>query len=158
MPLDSLQTGREAEDIVYSLDRKLAALGPRQQEIAGIVYAHASVTPREVQQRLSEQRSLRVIRTLLDRLVLKGLVRRKTSGRHREILYVAAIPTPRVREAAIRKLVDERFGGSLALASTALQEAAKVESQVGLPRPKTAAAIRRFASDPSRPSWARRAA
>ena len=158
MPLDSLQTGREAEDIVYSLDRKLAALGPRQQEIAGIVYAHASVTPREVQQRLSEQRSLRVIRTLLDRLVLKGLVRRKTSGRHREILYVAAIPTPRVREAAIRKLVDERFGGSLALASTALQEAAKVESQVGLPRPKTAAAIRRFACDPSRPSWARRAA
>ena len=158
MPLDSLQTGREAEDIVYSLDRKLAALGPRQQEIAGIVYAHASVTPREVQQRLSEQRSLRVIRTLLDRLVLKGLVRRKASGRHREILYIAAIPTPRVREAAIRKLVDERFGGSLALASTALQEAAKVESQVGLPRPKTAAAIRRFASDPSRPSWARRAA
>lgn len=158
MPLDSLQTGREAEDIVYSLDRKLAALGPRQQEIAGIVYAHASVTPREVQQRLSEQRSLRVIRTLLDRLVLKGLVRRKTSGRHREILYVAAIPTPRVREAAIRKLVDERFGGSMALASTALQEAARVESQVGLPRPKTAAAIRRFASDPSRPSWARRAA
>jgi len=158
MPLDSLQTGREAEDIVYSLDRKLAALGPRQQEIAGIVYAHASVTPREVQQRLSEQRSLRVIRTLLDRLVLKGLVRRKASGRHREILYIAAIPTPRVREAAIRKLVDERFGGSLALASTALQEAARVESQVGLPRPKTAAAIRRFASDPSRPSWARRAA
>ena len=158
MPLDSLQTGREAEDIVYSLDRKLAALGPRQQEIAGIVYAHASVTPREVQQRLSEQRSLRVIRTLLDRLVLKGLVRRKASGRHREILYIAAIPTPRVREAAIRKLVDERFGGSMALASTALQEAAKVESQVGLPRPKTAAAIRRFASDPSRPSWARRAA
>jgi predicted transcriptional regulator len=158
MPLDSLQTGREAEDIVYSLDRKLAALGPRQQEIAGIVYAHASVTPREVQQRLSEQRSLRVIRTLLDRLVLKGLVRRKASGRHREILYIAAIPTPRVREAAIRKLVDERFGGSMALASTALQEAARVESQVGLPRPKTAAAIRRFASDPSRPSWARRAA
>ena len=158
MPLDSLQTGREAEDIVYSLDRKLAALGPRQQEIAGIVYAHASVTPREVQQRLSEQRSLRVIRTLLDRLVLKGLVRRKASGHHREILYIAAIPTPRVREAAIRKLVDERFGGSLALAWTALQEAARVESQVGLPRPKTAAAIRRFASDPSRPSWARRAA
>ena len=158
MPLDSLQTGREAEDIVYSLDRKLAALGPRQQEIAGIVYAHASVTPREIQQRLSEQRSLRVIRTLLDRLVLKGLVRRKASGHHREILYIAAIPTPRVREAAIRKLVDERFGGSLALASTALQEAARVESQVGLPRPKTAAAIRRFASDPSRPSWARRAA
>lgn len=158
MPLDSLQTGREAEDIVYSLDRKLAALGPRQQEIAGIVYAHASVTPREIQQRLSEQRSLRVIRTLLDRLVLKGLVRRKASGRHREILYIAAIPTPRVREAAIRKLVDERFGGSMALASTALQEAARVESQVGLPRPKTAAAIRRFASDPSRPSWARRAA
>ena len=130
MPLDSLQTGREAEDIVYSLDRKLAALGPRQQEIAGIVYAHASVTPREVQQRLSEQRSLRVIRTLLDRLVLKGLVRRKASGRHREILYIAAIPTPRVREAAIRKLVDERFGGSMALASTALQEAARVESQL----------------------------
>lgn len=158
MAFDPPRTGGDADEIVYSLDRKLAALGPRQREIAGIVYAQAVVTPRDVQQRLSEQRSLRVIRTLLERLVLKGLVRRRASGRHREIIYIAAIPTARVREAAIRKLVDERFGGSLALASTALQEAARVESKVGLPRPKTAAAIRRFASDPSRPPWTRRAA
>jgi predicted transcriptional regulator len=157
MPLDSPAIGSEGEEIVHSLDRKLAALGPRQQEIAAIIYTHASMTPREVQQRLSEERSLRVIRTLLDRLVLKGLIRRRASGRHREIVYIAAIPTPRVREAAIRRLVNERFGGSLAQAATALEEAVRVESQLGLHRPRTAAAIRRFAF-PSGPVRVRRAA
>ena len=157
MPFDPPPMAAGAE-IACSLDRRLAALGPRQQEIAGIVYATAAVTPREVQQRLSEQRSLRVIRTLLDRLVLKGLVRRRSSGRHREIIYVAAIPTPDVREVAIRRLVNERFGGSFAQAAMELQEIARRESRHRVQPPRTAAAIRRFASDASRPSIARRAA
>lgn len=157
MPYDSLSTGGESGTIAFSLDRKLAVLGPRQREIARIVYSQSAVTPREVQQRLSELRSLRVIRTLLDRLVSKGLVRRRATGRHREIVYIAAIPTPGVREAAIQKLVSERFGGSVALAAIALLEIAKAESRLAEQPPRTMAAIRRRASDALESSLQRRA-
>jgi predicted transcriptional regulator len=146
MPNDAGEAANRTDTNPHFLAGKLAALGPRQREIARIVYSNAAVTPRQVQEQLSEQRSVRVVRTLLDRLVSKGLVRRRSTGRHREIIYIAAIPTPLVRNVAIQKLVRDRFGGSLAQAAMAMQELARMESVRRHP-PRTSAAVRQLASE-----------
>lgn len=125
------------------LPAKLAALGPRQREIAAIVYTSTAATPRDVQARLSEPRSVRVVRTLLDRMVVKGLVKRRQSGRHNEVIYLAAIATPRVKEAAVKRLVDEQFGGSLIAAAEAIAALVRRQSQT----PRTSVAVRRMVND-----------
>jgi len=147
MPYDGAEATDRTGTALHFLAGKLATLGPRQREIARIVYSNAAVTPRQIQEQLSEQRSVRVIRTLLDRLVSKGLVRRRSTGRHREIIYIAAIPTPRVRDVAIQKLVNDRFGGSLVQAAMAMQELARTESRVGRRPPRTSTAVRLLASE-----------
>lgn len=139
-----LAPSTDTESPAHSLAVRLSRLGPRQQEIAALVYSSASVTPRDVQQRLSEPRSVRAVRTLLDRMVTKGLVKRRHSGRHREIVYVAAIPTPRVRQAAVQKLVEEQFGGSLEEAAAAAGQLACPEDRVLKRTPQTSAAVRRI--------------
>ena len=132
----------DADEMAYSLAGKISRLGPRQREIAALIYSSAAVTPRYIQERLSERRSLRVVRTLLDRMVAKGLVKRRQSGRHREIIYLAAIPTPRVREAAVEKLVIEQFGGSLSEAAIEADALAKAVRGT----PQTSTAVRKSAA------------
>jgi predicted transcriptional regulator len=126
-----------------SLPAKAATLGPRQREIASIVYATTAATPRDIQARLSDPRSVRVVRTLLDRMIAKGLVRCRPSGRHNEMIYIAAIATPQVKEAAVKKLVSERFGGSLGDAAATLSALAKRESQLAHQVPRTSATVKR---------------
>jgi predicted transcriptional regulator len=142
---------QSSNDLAYSLAGKLARLGPRQQEIAAIVYSSAAVTPREIQKKLSEPRSIRAVRTLLDRMVTKGLVKRRHSGRHREIVYIAAIPTPRVKEAAVQRLVDEQFGGSLAQAALAAGALAEAQARDFNRVPQNSAEVRRLATRAMRP-------
>ena len=123
-------------------DPRLQALGPRQQEIAQIIYAKTAATPQEIQARLSERRSVRVIRTLLDRLVAKGVIKRRRSGRHSELIYVAAIATESVKQTALKRLVNERFGGSFANAAVLV---AAMEQKV--PRvPQSLVAARQLAN------------
>jgi predicted transcriptional regulator len=125
------------------LPPKLGSLGPRQREIATIVYASAAATPRDVQARLSDPGSVRVVRTLLDRMVAKGIVKRRQSGRHNEVIYIAAIATPQVKDAAVRRLVNEQFDGSLGRAAAIVSELAERKKQV----PRTSAAVRRLINE-----------
>ena len=119
----------------------LKALGPRQREIAEIVYASTAATPVEVQARLSDRRSVRVVRTLLDRMVAKGVLRRRRSGRRNEVIYVAAIVTQSVRNTALKRLINERFDGSAANAAALVASMAKRVR----PTPCTPTAARRLA-------------
>lgn len=134
--------------VQLSLPSALGGLGPRQQEIAGIVYAATAATPRDVQARLSDRRSLRLVRTLLDRMVAKGVLKRRRSGRHNEIIYIAAIVTPTVKEFAVRRLVDEQFNGSFDDAALTITELAKRTPKT----PQTYAAVRRLINERSRES------
>lgn len=145
MPYDPTPSAGHRDNPARSLGRRFAALGPRQQEIAKIVYSRLIVTPREVQEQLSEPRSLRVVRTLLERMVSKGLVKRRPSGRHREVIYVAAVATARVREVAVEKLIQEQFGGSLSEAVTTTEKLARKQSLLAGEVPGSAAAVRRLA-------------
>lgn len=79
-------------------------------------------------------------------MVTKGLVKRRLSGRHREIVYIAAVPTPRVKEAALQKLVDEQFGGSLAQAALAAKALATAQALNFKRVPQNSAEVRRLAT------------
>ena len=131
------------EGFPRQLPAPLRALGPRQREIASIIYSASAATPRDVRERLAEPGSVRVVRTLLDRMATKGIVKRRRSGRHSEVIYVAAIATPQVKEAAVRKLADEQFGGSLADAAAAIVELAKQRDRI----PRTSADLKRLMNE-----------
>ena len=133
----------DTQQSAQSLPSSLRTLGPRQREIAQIVYANAAATPLQIQARLSEQRSVRVVRTLMDRLVAKGVLKRRRSGRHNEVIYVASIATQSVQEAALKRLITERFGGSVTDMAAAIAIMVKMARQV----PRTSAASRKLAND-----------
>ena len=95
-----------------SLPRELDRLFPRMREIATIVYANGSATVRDVQATIPDELEVYGIRTMMNRLTKKGILKRRKSGRHSEILYLPAILNDNVREIALARLVDEYFSGS----------------------------------------------
>lgn len=80
---------------------------------------------------------------MLDRMATRGIVKRRRSGRHNEIIYVAAIATPEVREAAVKRLVDEQFGGSVSAAAAAVAALARKRNQI----PGTSTALKRLVNE-----------
>jgi len=84
------------------------------REIAAIVYANGSATVKDVQATITDDLEVYGIRTLMNRLAQKGVLKRRKSGRHSEILYLPAILNDNVREAALERLVDQYFSGSRA--------------------------------------------
>jgi predicted transcriptional regulator len=138
--------GDPGEFVRGALPSVLGGLGPRQREIARIVYASTAARPRDVQARLSDPCSLRVVRTMLDRMVAKGLLRRRRSGRHHEIIYIAAIVTPSVKEVAVRRIVDEQFEGSFDDAAATIAELVKRTTMI----PRSYAAVRRLVNERAR--------
>ncbi len=82
------------------------------RQIAEIVYERGAVTLREIHETIDDDVTIYGIRTLLSRMVRKGLIRRRRSGRHAEITYLPAILTPQVRTAALMSMIDGDFAGS----------------------------------------------
>ena len=80
---------------------------------------------------------------MLDRMVAKGLLKRRRSGRHKELVYIPAIPTPGLKEVAVRRLVDEQYGGSFEAASVAITALARRAHET----PRTYTAVRRLVNE-----------
>ena len=109
---------RDQSDQADRLPREVLNLHPRMREIATIVYLHGGATAKDVQAAVEDPLTVYGIRTLLNRLVSKGIVRRRRSGRHTEVLYLPAIVTPEIRQVALQEFLERNFDGSVA---TALQ-------------------------------------
>jgi predicted transcriptional regulator len=105
-----------------ALPPEVQALCPRMREIATIVYLNGPASTRDVQARISDTLSVYGIRTMLNRLARKGIVSRRPSGCHSEIVYLPAIMTERVRELALRRFIERNFDST----STALQSALRL--------------------------------
>jgi len=101
-----------------ALPPAVLGLFPRMREIATLVYLSGGATVKEVQASIEDPLTIYGIRTLLNRLVRKGIIRRRRSGRHTEVLYLPAIVTPELQQITLMKFVDRNFDGSV---STALQ-------------------------------------
>ncbi|MFL6752121.1 MAG: BlaI/MecI/CopY family transcriptional regulator [Sphingomicrobium sp.] len=100
------------------LPPEVLALFPRMREIASVVYLSGGATAKEVHSRIEDGLTIYGIRTLLNRLATKGIVRRRRSGRHTEVLYLPAIVTPELRQRVMRQFLERNFDGSV---SSALQ-------------------------------------
>ena len=87
-------------------------LAPRMRQIASVVYRSGGATLKEIHDQVGEDLTVYGLRTLLNRMVKRGIVVRRSSGRHREILYLPAILTEAVRVAALERLIDDSFDGS----------------------------------------------
>lgn len=120
-----------------SLPKEFDQLGPRQRDLIRIVYVRGGATVRELHERIPDPpRSICGLRTLLNRMVRKGLLRTRRSGRHSEILYLPEATDADVRLRAFDRIAKDYFRGSKYRAADALEQlACSAETQrIDMPR------------------------
>ncbi len=106
-------------------------LGQRQRDLIRIVYGRGGATVREIHARIPDPPpTLCGIRTLLNRMVRKGLLRTRRSGRHSELVYLPALTDSDVRLRAFDRIAKEYFRGSKYRAADALDRLASFEESV----------------------------
>lgn len=104
---------------------QLSWLPRREREIADIVYTQGEASAAEVCRALPDPLSNAAVRSMLTRLEKKGVLRRRKQGnRH---FYAPAAADQAAREAMLRRVSREHFGGSLARMAAAVIELAKAE-------------------------------
>jgi len=91
----------------------LTNLAPREQEVATIVYLNASMTATEVESALSSEISNAAIRSMLNRLVAKGVLRRHKGEGKSYFIYSPAVQLPEIQERVLERVAGDYFGGSL---------------------------------------------
>lgn len=82
----------------------------RESQVMDVVYELEEATAKEVQQRLPNPPSYSAVRAVLSRLVEQGHLKYRESGPR--YVYTAAAGKKRIRQAALRKVVDTFFDGS----------------------------------------------
>jgi predicted transcriptional regulator len=110
-------------DPTQALPPAVQSLFPRMREIATIVYLNGGATAKDVQAQIEDPLQIYGIRTLLNRLVRKEILRARRSGRHTEVLYLPTILTPEVRQITLMRFVERNFDGSV---TSALQTIARL--------------------------------
>jgi predicted transcriptional regulator len=111
----------------------LHRLARREREVAEIVFARGEASAVDVGRALSDPISNAAVRSMLTRLEAKGVLSRRKQGKR--FFYAPAGTDPAVRDASLRWLALEHFGGSLArLAATAL-DLARAEVDALVPTP-----------------------
>jgi predicted transcriptional regulator len=115
------RTPAPAEPWIPDQVEKLAS---REREVATLIYVHGQCTAKQVQARLSADLSNGAVRSMLVRLVSKGVLDRRWGkrGRSHEFVYLPAITSKKIKLDAIRRLTAEYFDGSLAGVSLVLAE------------------------------------
>ena len=88
--------------------------------MAEIVFSGGFATARDVQARLTDSLTSAAVRSMLNRLVRKGVLARRSKECAREYVYYAAINNVISRERALKQLADDFFGGSLQDAAATL--------------------------------------
>lgn len=91
---------------------ELDKLSLRMREIADIVYRRGSCTNRDIQSLLEDELTISCIKTLLGRMVVRGLIRQRRSGRHRELVYLPGLVTRPIRRLALKRFIETRFADS----------------------------------------------
>ncbi len=89
---------------------KADSLTRRERQVMDAVHELEEATARAVQERLPDPPSYSAVRAVLTRLVERGLLKYREVGPR--YVYSAAAGKNRVRQAALRKVVDTFFGGS----------------------------------------------
>jgi len=111
-----------------TMPSQFEALGPRQRELMRLIYAQGGATSRELFERVPDPpATIYGLRTLLQRMVGRGMLRVRPSGRHRELIYLPVATSPDVRLCAFDRIAKEHFRGSKFRAAEALEKLAVAE-------------------------------
>jgi predicted transcriptional regulator len=97
-------------------------LAPREREVAMLVYRKGALTAKEVGAHLSAVVSNGAIRTMLGRLVRKGVLKRRHSGYGKTFLYLPALKSSDTVEIALQRIAEDFYDGSLMDAASAFTE------------------------------------
>jgi predicted transcriptional regulator len=121
---------RSASGSTSPLDR----LYRRERETACVIYERGPSTAAEVQSALTDPLSNATVRSMLNRLVRKGILTRIQCGSHGEFVYAAALNNLSIQERELLQFADDFFGGSveqltLAIGTLWLQQKRKVVQQ-----------------------------
>ena len=100
---------------VHSLRR----LAPRERQVAETVIALGEAGASEVADRLPVPLSNSAVRSMLSRLEAKRFIRKRVEGNR--YLYRAAVSDEAVRAAALLRVSQDHFDGSLAAVADELQ-------------------------------------
>jgi predicted transcriptional regulator len=122
-----LEWQREAGDLPFQV-RELA---PREREIAQIVYLLGPITAHNIKERLSVHIANATVRTVLMRLVRKGIVQRRKLGDINKYVYAAAITDHDAQQRALRRLSNDYFEGSLVDAAAAILDLLRTDARAG---------------------------
>jgi predicted transcriptional regulator len=93
-------------------------LPPRERQLFEALCAHGEATAAELETLLPDPPSNSAIRAMLARLEQKGFVRRRLVDQ--KYVYASALPAPKVKQSALRHLIETFFNGSPASAASAL--------------------------------------
>ena len=96
----------------------LCRLPAREQELATIIYLDGEATATELEKALSASITNSAIRSMLTRLVAKGILRSRKEGK--KFVYRPAVFDERTRELALTRVTEDYFDGSLASATMCL--------------------------------------
>lgn len=91
----------------------LGRLYRREREIASFVYANGPVTAKQVQAALSDPISNPAVRSMLVRLVEKGVLTRLKGNFDGKYLYAPALTLLSAREISLKQFAQDYFDGSL---------------------------------------------
>ena len=97
-------------------------LFPREREIALIVYEGGPMTANEVLARLSSALSNAALRSMLNRLVGKGILTRQLLGIGRVYVYAPAVTASSARQSALEQFANDFHAGSLTALADAIAD------------------------------------
>ena len=93
-------------------------LPPRERQVFEVLCAHGEVTATDIESLLPDAPSNSAIRAMLGRMEKKGYVARELVDQ--KYVYRSALPEPKVKQSALKHLIQTFFNGSPANAATAL--------------------------------------
>lgn len=102
------------------LPKEVGLLGRREREIATAVYLVRAATASEVQESLSVALANASVRSMLNRLVAKGILKRTLSGK--AFVYLPALTSSDSRTRALKRFADDYFAGSVQQAALAMRD------------------------------------
>ena len=104
-----MDVGRDA------LPPQVQGLAARERQLASAIYRCGAMTAKELEAIIHPTLSNGAIRSMLVRLVRKGILRRESGkrGRGQEFVYLPAITYEEVKRRALAQLSERYFNGSL---------------------------------------------
>ena len=102
-----------------SLPPEVDQLSWREREIASTVYFLRAATASDVRDNLSTSLANASVRSMLNRLVAKGILKRTLSGK--AFVYLPALTSSDSRALALKRFADDYFSGSVQQAASAMR-------------------------------------